>query len=211
MYYEYTRRESNSVSPSNQLELLCWDELILLSSVFELKDVYKWVLNQSVNNLIHLLWLALLTVYAKLLITNVFSDHLDESLIIIIVITVRVVFCKLLIRMIKQLHFSLRKPQLLSEVKSKLNIAWIMLPGLWLECRSFYFLAIHCCNFGYCCCNRYWWCFFFPKKYTFNLQTNVWTTYSDVNFNENFEALVFQKSYTQYLYSTLTHLPINRC
>ena len=27
----------------------------------------------------------------------------------------------------------------------------------------------------------------------------------DVNFNEIFEALVFQKSYTQYLYSTLTH------
>ena len=44
-----------------------------------------------------------------------------------------------------------------------------------------------------------------------NLQTNVWTTYMGVNFNEIFEGLVFQKSCTQYLYSTLTYRPINRC
>lgn len=126
--YRVKREKRNSIPPSNQL--LCSDELILLSSVVELKDVYQWILNQDANNLIHLLWLALLTVYAKLLkslittvvnynyqlwvqlqmetsvqfiilITNVFSNHLVESLIIIIVITVSV-FCKLLFRLIKQ-------------------------------------------------------------------------------------------------------------
>ena len=40
-----------------------------------------------------------------ILITNVFSDYLDESLIIIIAITATV-FSKLLTRQIKQLHFS---------------------------------------------------------------------------------------------------------
>ena len=178
--YRVKREKRNSIPPSNQL--LCWDELILLSSVVELKDVYQWVLNQDANNLIHLLWLALLTVYAKLLktlittvvnyqlwvqlqmetsvqfiilITNVFSNHLVESLIIIIVITVSVFF-------------------------ANYSSGWLNNTFLFGE------LIQYSTD-----CNR-----FHCPIYRHNCEL---LTCMDVNFNEIFEALVFQQSYIQYL------------
>ena len=107
----------------------------------------------------------------------------------------------------------------------------------YVDCRSVHFLAIHCCNFAYCCCNRFWWCFC-PKKYTLkfiNIQyvgvRRIKTIIYNCNrfhcriYSQMCELLIgtltlmnflkrqFFKSHivTQYLYSTLTHRPINRC
>ena len=183
------------------------------------------------GNLIHLLWLALLTVYAKLLkglvitvanfqlwvqlqmetivqfiilIKNVFSDHLDESLLMIIVITVSVllpithhwgwlndcIFPKgnhgdytIIIQKVV-----VKGKQILHEL--------CCLVYCYVDCTSLYFLAIHCCNFAYCCCNRYWWCFF-PKKYTLkfiNIQyAGVWRIKTIIHNCNRFHCRIYSQ------------------